>query len=39
LRDVVAATTIASRRLFLCEAAYNADLVLYITGKRSMIDE
>jgi hypothetical protein len=39
LRDIVAAIAIASRRLFLCEAAYDADLVLYITGKRSMIDE
>jgi hypothetical protein len=40
LRDIVAATAIASRRLFLCEAAHHdADLVLYITGKRSMIDD
>jgi hypothetical protein len=39
LRDIVAATAIASRRVFLREAAYDADLVLYITGKRSMSDE
>jgi hypothetical protein len=39
LRDIVAATPIASRRFFLCEAAHDADLALYITGKRSVIDE